>query len=254
MAIDDFGRGYAGLDRIIKIQPDIIKLDRSLIQNIHADSPKKAFVTGLVVAARESGSLILAEGVELFEELAVLRELNVDLIKDFECTAPEDKETILDGLEVKRELDETLPKWAKLTILLYLIGGCASSEEDEPSITDSIIEGAADTATAVWEVGEKGIDFLLGKEEQKEAVKIEGPIFFKTTLSVESEATDRMWVSQDGKALWLSVPRAERTWGVRSLKALNDGSLEIVWRRLPPGCKLPFLGMVPCPIGCISWS
>ena len=48
IAIDDFGKGYAGMDRVIQIKPDIIKLDRCLIQNIHQDKPKRELVSGLV--------------------------------------------------------------------------------------------------------------------------------------------------------------------------------------------------------------
>jgi EAL domain-containing protein (putative c-di-GMP-specific phosphodiesterase class I) len=54
IATDDFGKGYAGLEQIIRVKPDVIKLDRSLIQDIHQDKPKQAFVTGLVEAARIS--------------------------------------------------------------------------------------------------------------------------------------------------------------------------------------------------------
>src|SRR4029077_11524851 len=48
IAADDFGRGYSGLEQIIKIKPDLIKLDRTLIQDIHKDQPKQDFVTRLV--------------------------------------------------------------------------------------------------------------------------------------------------------------------------------------------------------------
>mgnify|MGYP002143450567 FL=1 len=83
IAIDDFGKGYAGMDRIIKIKPDIVKLDRSLIQDIQNDDPKKAFVSGLVNAAKITNSVILAEGVENIEEMKVLQQIGVDLIQGF---------------------------------------------------------------------------------------------------------------------------------------------------------------------------
>src|SRR5690606_27005445 len=61
IAADDFGKGHSGLEQIIKIKPNIIKLDRSLIQNIHEENSKKAFVNGIVEAARIANTIVLAE-------------------------------------------------------------------------------------------------------------------------------------------------------------------------------------------------
>lgn len=98
IAADDFGKGYAGLDRVIKVKPDLIKLDRILIQNIDRDEPKKAFVKGLVEAARTSKSKILAEGVETVEEFEVLRSLGIDLVQGFLFHRPQSLEVILQDL------------------------------------------------------------------------------------------------------------------------------------------------------------
>jgi EAL domain-containing protein (putative c-di-GMP-specific phosphodiesterase class I) len=89
IAADDFGRGYSGLEQIIKIKPDLIKLDRSLIQDIHKDQPKQAFVTGLVRAAKISKSTILAEGVELWDEAEVLQAMGIDLIQGYLLHRPQ---------------------------------------------------------------------------------------------------------------------------------------------------------------------
>jgi EAL domain-containing protein (putative c-di-GMP-specific phosphodiesterase class I) len=89
IAADDFGRGYSGLEQIIRIKPDLIKLDRTLIQDIHKDQPKQAFVRGLVRAAKISCAAILAEGVELWEEAEVLRGMGIDLIQGFLLHRPQ---------------------------------------------------------------------------------------------------------------------------------------------------------------------
>ena len=99
IAADDFGRGYSGLEQIIKIKPDVIKLDRSLIQDIHKDPPKQAFVAGLVKAAQISKSTILAEGVELWDEAAVLQAMGIDLIQGFLLHKPQAAEAIKADLE-----------------------------------------------------------------------------------------------------------------------------------------------------------
>lgn len=102
VAADDFGRGYGGLERVLRIQPNIIKLDRSLCEGIHNDVAKQAFVRGLVEASRVSKALILAEGVEVWEEAAVLQAMNVDLIQGFLLHKPQGAEVIMRdlGLEV----------------------------------------------------------------------------------------------------------------------------------------------------------
>lgn len=89
IATDDFGRGYSGLEQIIKIKPDLIKLDRSLIMDIHLDQPKQAFLHGLVKAAKISSSTILAEGVEIWEEAEVLQKMGIDLIQGFLLHKPQ---------------------------------------------------------------------------------------------------------------------------------------------------------------------
>lgn len=89
IATDDFGRGYSGLEQIIKLKPDLIKLDRSLIMDIHIDLPKQAFLHGLVKAAKISSSCILAEGVELWEEAEILQKMGVDLIQGFLLHKPQ---------------------------------------------------------------------------------------------------------------------------------------------------------------------
>lgn len=103
IAADDFGRGYSGLEQIFKIKPDLIKLDRSLIMDIHLNEPKQAFVAGLVRAAKISASTILAEGVERWEEAEVLRAMGIDLIQGFLLHRPQAPELIIEDLQRQAE-------------------------------------------------------------------------------------------------------------------------------------------------------
>ena len=98
IAADDFGRGYSGLEQIIKIKPDLIKLDRSLITDIHLDEPKQAFVNGLLRAAKISGSTILAEGVETWDEAEILQSIGIDLIQGYLLHKPQAPDLILEDL------------------------------------------------------------------------------------------------------------------------------------------------------------
>jgi diguanylate cyclase (GGDEF)-like protein len=77
IAVDDAGAGYAGLNQVMRVQPDLIKLDRSLIAGVHADSAKAALIEFFVLFARRVGAAVCTEGIETFEELTTLIDLGV---------------------------------------------------------------------------------------------------------------------------------------------------------------------------------
>lgn len=78
LAVDDAGAGYASFRHILKLKPDVIKLDRSLISRIDVDLGSRALAAALVRFAEEMRCKVVAEGVETAEELAVLRALKIN--------------------------------------------------------------------------------------------------------------------------------------------------------------------------------
>lgn len=68
--------------------PDIIKIDRSVIQNIVKNSIKESMLKGLLLIAREAGSLVVAEGIENEDEASVLTRNNVDLAQGYFYARP----------------------------------------------------------------------------------------------------------------------------------------------------------------------
>ena len=78
VAIDDAGAGYSSLRHILALEPDLIKLDMSLTRNICLDPARKALAAALISFARETGSRIIAEGVETEAELTTLQALGVE--------------------------------------------------------------------------------------------------------------------------------------------------------------------------------
>ncbi|GKU83199.1 hypothetical protein NCCP28_25950 [Niallia sp. NCCP-28] len=83
IAVDDTGSGYASLHSINEIMPDIIKIDRSVIQNIDKSSVKESMLKGILLIAKEIGSVVVAEGIENEEEASVLSRYNVDLAQGY---------------------------------------------------------------------------------------------------------------------------------------------------------------------------
>jgi EAL domain-containing protein (putative c-di-GMP-specific phosphodiesterase class I)/CheY-like chemotaxis protein len=77
LAIDDAGAGFASLRHILRLAPDIIKLDRSLIAEIDSHGPQQALAAGLISFAEGIGATVIAEGIERPEELEMLASLGV---------------------------------------------------------------------------------------------------------------------------------------------------------------------------------
>ena len=77
IAVDDAGAGYSGLQTVMRLQPDVIKLDRSLVMNLHEDPAKEALIDSFVRFARRTGATVCAEGIETMEELKLLADLDV---------------------------------------------------------------------------------------------------------------------------------------------------------------------------------
>lgn len=78
LAVDDVGAGYASFRHILELAPDIIKLDRSLVQDINRNKYKMALSKAISLFARDLNINLVAEGVETLEELASLKEFGVD--------------------------------------------------------------------------------------------------------------------------------------------------------------------------------
>jgi EAL domain-containing protein (putative c-di-GMP-specific phosphodiesterase class I) len=77
VAVDDAGAGFASLQHVLHLNPDIVKLDIAFVRGIDTDPARRAVARALVAFASELGSTMVAEGVERRDELAVLKDLGV---------------------------------------------------------------------------------------------------------------------------------------------------------------------------------
>lgn len=87
-ALDDFGAGYAGLNLLARLQPDLIKIDMELLRDIHLSASRQVIVSGLASIARQLGITVLAEGVESEAELTVLRAAGITLFQGYYFAKP----------------------------------------------------------------------------------------------------------------------------------------------------------------------
>lgn len=89
IAIDDFGSGYSNELRILSINPDIVKIDMALIQGIHENEDKKNLVKNLIDFCHSKNIRLIAEGVEVVEDLKTLIALNMDYVQGYYLAKPE---------------------------------------------------------------------------------------------------------------------------------------------------------------------
>lgn len=83
IALDDYGSGYSGMQLWLEIEPDIIKIDRYFVSDLHASPAKCEAVRSMVQLAGKLGTRLLAEGIETRAELAILRDLGVHLAQGY---------------------------------------------------------------------------------------------------------------------------------------------------------------------------
>lgn len=83
LAVDDAGSGYASFRHILKLKPDVIKLDHSLIRDIDNEPGCRALAAALITFARETGSSVVAEGVETDNELQTLLALGISTAQGY---------------------------------------------------------------------------------------------------------------------------------------------------------------------------
>ncbi|MET0928303.1 MAG: EAL domain-containing protein [Aeromicrobium sp.] len=88
VAIDDTGAGYSTFQHVLALAPEVIKLDISLIRNIHRDHRRQALVSAMAVFALQTDSRLLAEGVETADDHACLQRLGVELGQGFHLGRP----------------------------------------------------------------------------------------------------------------------------------------------------------------------
>ena len=77
IAIDDAGSGYSGLESILQLRPEYIKVANSIVHNLHQDGIKREIITALSSLGRQINAEIVAEGIEQPEEVESLMRLGV---------------------------------------------------------------------------------------------------------------------------------------------------------------------------------
>jgi EAL domain-containing protein (putative c-di-GMP-specific phosphodiesterase class I) len=87
-AIDDFGAGYSGLALLAQFQPDVVKLDMSLVRDADTDPARATILRHTTAMCHEFGISVVAEGVETEAEFHFLRRLGIGLFQGYLFARP----------------------------------------------------------------------------------------------------------------------------------------------------------------------
>jgi diguanylate cyclase (GGDEF)-like protein len=152
IAVDDFGAGHSNLDRLLRIQPDFVKLDGELIRATSRESGQPLLST-IVSLLHRADMLVVVEGIETTEELILAVESNVDFAQGFLLGRPNASipasspiarridhafDVIAEGRSVRRARFE-----AQLTPYLTMVNTAAAALMNGANVQDAIAPMAA---------------------------------------------------------------------------------------------------------------
>jgi len=89
IALDDLGAGYAGLSSFAALEPEIVKLDMSLVRDVHRSDIRRRLVGSMTALCKEMGMRVVAEGIEVDEERDVIQQSGCDLLQGYLFAKPD---------------------------------------------------------------------------------------------------------------------------------------------------------------------
>jgi EAL domain-containing protein (putative c-di-GMP-specific phosphodiesterase class I) len=88
VAVDDVGSGFSSFRHVTRVNPDILKLDRTLVCGIDHDPVRQSLASAIVSFARDVGAVVVSEGIESESELCCLKDLAVSCGQGFHLARP----------------------------------------------------------------------------------------------------------------------------------------------------------------------
>lgn len=88
IAIDDFGTGHSNFDRLWELKPHIVKLDRSMLMNARHNAGRQRWLARCIALVRETGAIIIVEGVETREDALLALDSDADLAQGYYFARP----------------------------------------------------------------------------------------------------------------------------------------------------------------------
>lgn len=109
IALDDFGMGGSTFDRLSLVKPDIVKVDRSIVHNIHYNFIHSEVLKAISKMCNKIGAIVLAEGVEQDDEILKCLKTDISIYQGFYFSTPQDK--------IENEYDKIAQKISDISTL-----------------------------------------------------------------------------------------------------------------------------------------
>ena len=150
IAIDDAGAGYSSMRHIVALEPEFVKLDRSLVTGVDSDARKTAAISALGAFAGELDAWVVAEGIETPTELGVLAELKLPLAQGFLLGRPAPEMLPIDGALQRMIRERAAREGSGVGALMQMVGSVGPHEPREAAF------GHGPTAEVAVRVDEYG--------------------------------------------------------------------------------------------------
>ncbi|EDZ99777.1 diguanylate cyclase/phosphodiesterase [Burkholderia sp. H160] len=192
IAVDDFGAGQSNLDRLLRIRPDLVKLDGELIRAT-THGTQQPILPKLVSLLHQAGMLVVVEGVETAEELILAVESNVDFAQGYLLGRPAAQ--IAPPESVHRQIDDAFDVIAQGRAHQHAL----FESEVEPyrretlRAADRLRAGASmDDAFALLATFERCIScFILDHTGRQIGHEVRGPAWCEDSASLQPVANPR---------------------------------------------------------------
>ncbi len=212
IALDDAGSGYSGLQRLLALRPELMKLDRSLVDGIHEDEAKRACVEMLIVLASRLDSWLLAEGIEQPGELRELIKLGVPLGQGFLLGRPADPWASLGAQTTARirVAYRDASGRAHISALVEPVALVAAEDVDRVRSADFLSPLAVDGRGEQGDDNENQVVVLLDDDGQVEALAVRDE---DSGVAREIDATLRLNITTpiaEAAPMCMARPAAQR--------------------------------------------
>jgi EAL domain-containing protein (putative c-di-GMP-specific phosphodiesterase class I)/ActR/RegA family two-component response regulator len=88
IAIDDLGAGYAGLTAFAQLEPEVVKLDMSLVRDVHLQTTKRKLIRSMTELCHDMGRVVIAEGIESLAERDAIADLGCEMMQGYLFAKP----------------------------------------------------------------------------------------------------------------------------------------------------------------------
>ena len=88
-AVDDVGTGYSGLESIARLKPHFLKIDISLVRDVHVSVVNREMVKAILAIGKGIGATVIAEGIQTQDETRALQAMGVDYGQGFHLARPD---------------------------------------------------------------------------------------------------------------------------------------------------------------------